>query len=406
MLALVVVARRRARRRDRDHVLPGVEVARRRPRRHDRAGGARRGRGPRAAGSRATPIHAHAGNHDLVARPDGASATASTPRRRVRAARRDGRSAQPDRHAARRAAARAAPRRRRRSSCTTTAAGSTRCIDAWVGATGKGLVDGGLRFEGAQVAEIRAEVRRRHRPRRRAKPACSPRSATGQRRRSATLTHRPTTPAIDAAEVAAPRALARRLLASPVQIVAGADHAHPHARRSSRRRCATADRRLAARAARRPAALRAALGAGARRGRDAAEGRDVRDQRHERLGRARGRRRQRRPRTASRRRSRRGRHHVAATLDDHAQPARTTEWAQKLNITELVSSYTTDHPCCQPRVTNIHRARRHDQRHDRGAGRDVLPQRRARAAHHREGLRSSRPASAPTSSSRTRSAAA
>ena len=35
-------------------------------------------------------------------------------------------------------------------------------------------------------------------------------------------------------------------------------------------------------------------------------------------------------------------------------PVHTTEWAQKLNITELVSSYTTEHPCCQPRVTNIH----------------------------------------------------
>src|SRR6185436_4273108 len=51
----------------------------------------------------------------------------------------------------------------------------------------------------------------------------------------------------------------------------------------------------------------------------------------------------------------RGSHHVTATLHTTA-PARTTEWAQKLNITELVGSYTTQHPCCQPRVTNIHLA--------------------------------------------------
>jgi len=38
------------------------------------------------------------------------------------------------------------------------------------------------------------------------------------------------------------------------------------------------------------------------------------------------------------------------------QPERTTEWAQKLNITEQVSSFTTNHPAGQERVKNIHRA--------------------------------------------------
>ena len=39
-----------------------------------------------------------------------------------------------------------------------------------------------------------------------------------------------------------------------------------------------------------------------------------------------------------------------------AQPKLTTEEAQKLRITELVSEFTTNYPCCAPRVTNIKRA--------------------------------------------------
>jgi vancomycin resistance protein YoaR len=38
------------------------------------------------------------------------------------------------------------------------------------------------------------------------------------------------------------------------------------------------------------------------------------------------------------------------------QPARSTEWAQRLNITEMVSTFTTNHAAGQPRVRNIHRA--------------------------------------------------
>lgn len=39
-----------------------------------------------------------------------------------------------------------------------------------------------------------------------------------------------------------------------------------------------------------------------------------------------------------------------------AQPKLTTERAQKLRISELVSEFTTNYPCCAPRVTNIKRA--------------------------------------------------
>jgi vancomycin resistance protein YoaR len=37
-------------------------------------------------------------------------------------------------------------------------------------------------------------------------------------------------------------------------------------------------------------------------------------------------------------------------------PARDTAWAESLGIKEQVSSFTTEHPCCASRVTNIHRA--------------------------------------------------
>jgi vancomycin resistance protein YoaR len=36
-------------------------------------------------------------------------------------------------------------------------------------------------------------------------------------------------------------------------------------------------------------------------------------------------------------------------------PARTVEQAEKLGIRKLVGTFTTRHPCCQPRVANIHR---------------------------------------------------
>ena len=46
--------------------------------------------------------------------------------------------------------------------------------------------------------------------------------------------------------------------------------------------------------------------------------------------------------------------HLARFLT--AQPRLTTEEAQKLRITELFSEFTTNYPCCAPRVTNIKRA--------------------------------------------------
>jgi vancomycin resistance protein YoaR len=37
------------------------------------------------------------------------------------------------------------------------------------------------------------------------------------------------------------------------------------------------------------------------------------------------------------------------------EPERTTEQARELNVTQRVSSFTTEHSCCETRVTNIHR---------------------------------------------------
>ncbi len=48
--------------------------------------------------------------------------------------------------------------------------------------------------------------------------------------------------------------------------------------------------------------------------------------------------------------------HVAELpLTQHPDPALTTEQATALGIRGLVSTFTTRHPCCQPRVANIHR---------------------------------------------------
>ncbi|WP_170223502.1 VanW family protein [Nonomuraea turkmeniaca] len=49
-----------------------------------------------------------------------------------------------------------------------------------------------------------------------------------------------------------------------------------------------------------------------------------------------------------------GRRSVDAPLAE-TQPRVTTAEAKKLGIKEKVSSFTTQHPCCAPRVTNIHR---------------------------------------------------
>ncbi len=48
-------------------------------------------------------------------------------------------------------------------------------------------------------------------------------------------------------------------------------------------------------------------------------------------------------------------HRGVWTLVVGEQPKVTTELAQQLNVKQLVSSFTTFHPCCKPRVENIHR---------------------------------------------------
>jgi len=48
---------------------------------------------------------------------------------------------------------------------------------------------------------------------------------------------------------------------------------------------------------------------------------------------------------------------IAAPLR-RTRPEHDTEWAEQLGITEMVSSFTTHHPCCAARVTNIQTAAR------------------------------------------------
>ena len=227
-------------------------------------------------------------------------------------------------------------------------------IDTWVGATGNGLVDGGLRFEGAQVAEIqpRAGVgidrddaeragRRRapHRQRRPRHLRHRPDPARDRRRRGRRPRHAPP----------------RRLLASPVQIVTGtttltlrAGGAEPGA--------AHPDRRLPTRAPRRSRRAAHRARARARHGRDAAQGR--------RRSPSPGRASRWSPRstaspsasTASPSQIARGSHHVTATLRHHRTGAQHRVGAEAATSPSWSSSYTTQHPCCQPRVTNIHLA--------------------------------------------------
>ena len=48
-------------------------------------------------------------------------------------------------------------------------------------------------------------------------------------------------------------------------------------------------------------------------------------------------------------------HRGELPLSREPLPARSSEQAEKLGIKKLVGSFTTRHPCCQPRVDNIHR---------------------------------------------------
>ena len=246
VLALVVVAigERVA---HRERVLPGVQVA------GVNLGGATEPEalhriedlGDRLA---ATPIHGHAGDHALVLDPAAigyrvdAAAT-------VRAARRDGRSANPLDTLL------GVPLRAVRDDDVDLAVHYDRgrlasIIDGWVGATGNGLVDGGLRFDGAQVAEIQPRagvgIDRDDAERRVITALRSGQADIGA------FTIGPTRPAIDTADVAEAARAARRLLAAPGADRQWRQHAHRAARRAQHR-AAHPDRRLAARPARRRA---------------------------------------------------------------------------------------------------------------------------------------------------------
>ena len=341
----------------------------------------------------------------LVLDPDRASATASTPPPRVpRGATRRARAANPLDTAPRRAVCGASATTTSRSSCDYDRGRLRRRPRRWVAPDRQG------------PRRRRAALRRRPGggdPRR--SPAsgstattpsarCSPRCGPG-RPTSATLTIGPTT-AGDRRGGGRRRRPRRRAGCSRARCRSSAAPARsPCARRAGRTDAAHPDRRLAARAARRRADA-------ARRARRPRSQRS-RPHRRTRASRSTGpsvsvvpavdrvsvgvepRRRPDRARQPSRRRDHR----------TTAPPAHTTEWAQKLNITELVSSFTTELPLLSAARHEHPPRRRRDQRHDRRAGRDVLAStaRSARAPPTRATC--SRPGSAPTSSSRTRWAA-
>jgi len=48
-------------------------------------------------------------------------------------------------------------------------------------------------------------------------------------------------------------------------------------------------------------------------------------------------------------------HHAVPAVFTDVAPQLTTKDAEALHITEMVSSFTTHHPCCAPRVRNIHK---------------------------------------------------
>ncbi len=223
-------------------------------------------------------------------------------------------------------------------------------LDGWVAQTGKGLVDGGLTFEGTKVVEI------------------APKSGVGIERDSAkaqvlgalgrgdsnagNLTIGATTPAVDADDVASAARLARRVLASPVTVTVNTtpliltpEQIAPTLKTEIE------ESRLVLRTD--PQQLRVAFGPALglletppKDAEFAVNGTAVSvvpavtgkllDM--EQVGNE----------------IARDRHAFVGQVTD-VNPARTTEWAQKLNITELVSSFTTNYPSGQPRVTNIHR---------------------------------------------------
>ena len=297
----------------------------------------------------ALPIHAHAGTADLTLAPadigyhlDGAAT--------VRKARVEGRSANPMNALSGTILRRLRPDRVHlvvRYDRSRLAA----VIDSWAGATGKGLVDGGLRFDNGQVAEIRPRrgvgIDRSEAERRVIDAMRAGSTEVGQLRIG------PTAPAITLAQVNEAARRVRRLLSAPVVITSGATQITLTPQQvATTLRTQIHGRRLEVSVDN--VALRAAIGpqlvAIETAPKDAtfavngttvsvvpaAEGQTVSIAA---LGRA----------IAN------GNHAIVARTAV-TPPARTTEWAQRQNITELVASYTTNHPCCAPRVANIHKA--------------------------------------------------
>ena len=224
-------------------------------------------------------------------------------------------------------------------------------IDSWVGATGKGLVDGGLRFDNGQVAEIR--------PRR----GIGIDRTEAERRVIATMSVGSTeigplrigrtAPAVTLAQVNDAARRARRLLSAPVIVTSGATQiTFTPAQVAATLRTQIHGRRLELSVD--DIALRAAIGTqlssietAPKDATFAVNGTSVSvvpavDGQTVSIA-------------ALARAIERGEHAIVARTTV-TPPARTTEWAQRQNITELVASYTTNHPCCAPRVTNIHRA--------------------------------------------------
>ncbi|MEP6624566.1 MAG: VanW family protein [Acidimicrobiia bacterium] len=292
-------------------------------------------------------IHGHAGDQQLTVDPNAigyrvdAAAT-------VRAARRAGRSANPVDSLAglvlRVFRADEVPLTVRYDSARLASV-----IDSWVGATGKGLIEGGLRFDGTLVAEIRPRpgigIDRTEAERRVIEELRNGSTSIGR------LPIGPTKPAIGMAEVTRAARTARRILAAPVVLTAGtAQVTLTPSQVASALRTEIQGSRLRLRVD--PTALRTAIGPAfatielaPKDATFAVNGTSVSvvpsvdgqivslDSAAQAIA--------------------EGRHSVLAHVTTTA-PVHNTEWAQKLNITELVSSYTTNHPCCQPRVNNIH----------------------------------------------------
>lgn len=298
---------------------------------------------------RTRPITLHAGTHELSIDPSALGLTVDA-RATVRAAREDGRSHNPLAQLA------GTVLRRFRNDEVSMVVRFDRdrfdgVLDGWVAQTGKGLVDGGLRFEGTKVIVIppKAGIGIGRGEARAAIVAALRRGESD----AGTLTIGRTTPAIDAADAHAAARRARRVLAAPVTVIVDRT---PLVLTPGQVAATLATQVVRSHLELRadPEGLRVALGPALAALETAPKdatfavngsavsvvaavtGRQV-------------------DLEAVSREITRGRHRFDAPRRE-VQPARSTAWAEGLHITDLVSSFTTNHPCCAPRVTNIHRA--------------------------------------------------